>query len=805
MDHASDSGSAAVRAASLEAFITLLGASQTHGVVRNLLPALGNLIHDKSEKVRLATVKMLLCVKEIPGIRFYHVVPADQLSARFVAEASLHRSPRNVVARELTALMLNSYFPQGPNATTNIQLKRTVTYLVTDPAAASVFYANLPDHLEVESVVKFILLLFSCLKSAVRVDQAAQLKASQKQKKRRHRPSSKEATEDMEKLSASNTALMASLADTIDVLWESIKSSLEKTVNKSSRNLLEENFFADQILVDILSHFEQKGLEHASLNDAVETSCRNESFQTCASLMACTARLGPKSKSEIFSFVSESMAALAKDSARTLPLVCSYLAFLCNSEDKTDEVASVLAKSVEHSMGEDIDFLAASLGSSAGGRRRSSLRSSGANTSGAIPVLLGPQLVWNVLECVLQGSSSACRSIRDALLASEAGTSSMQKAFQKGIRFVERLLGSDCGRTFQLEQIEYAILSCEMYGRFALHKQALLVKAGEEEATFNRQVEILLKWTTDKVIPAFMKLSDEAEADLRDLDLSLISETRDSMAPPGSPIASPPKQKANISRTPEAMRALSASMVEGRSENDPAVIFAVNVARSLLANSCRIAAELLAMGSSEIDDMAVASVGWCKVFDQDEQLDETLYRSFLTLAVHLCKASNNFDLLEELLVECNGGLGLEDTKRKALSSIVRVRPDEIVEIFFAVSDRLLKSNKGVISQSDVKATEVEDVWADRGSIQTLLDVIVGNGMCLLKLGKSLVAKLLGNKDGDGEASPTTIFQAKCLSLVAAKTKNGHAFAQILDDFDPEKMENDVARDALSAVLEAAAA
>ena len=227
MSHASDASSSAVRVSALEAVTKLLEAPQSHAVLRALLPSLGNLIHDKVERVRLAAVRMLLKIKETRGIRFYHVVPVDHLTARLSEERLLHDNPRNPIAKELTALMLNSYFPQGPNVSGADQLKRSLAFFVTDPSAAIVFYANLVDLLDVEPVVKFIVMLLTCLKSAVDFDESDQVQSSQKQKKRRRygskEPSEGSKTTDPKSLSASNTSLMSALTETICILLESEK------------------------------------------------------------------------------------------------------------------------------------------------------------------------------------------------------------------------------------------------------------------------------------------------------------------------------------------------------------------------------------------------------------------------------------------------------------------------------------------------------------------------------------------------------------------------------------------------------
>ena len=64
MQHASDASSALVRAQSINGITFLLEVPASHGVLRPLLPYIGNLIHDVTERVRLAVVKMLITVSK---------------------------------------------------------------------------------------------------------------------------------------------------------------------------------------------------------------------------------------------------------------------------------------------------------------------------------------------------------------------------------------------------------------------------------------------------------------------------------------------------------------------------------------------------------------------------------------------------------------------------------------------------------------------------------------------------------------------------------------------------------------------
>jgi len=229
-EHASDASSSAVRAAAVNSISLLLEAEESHAVLRALLPLIGNLIHDKVERVRLATVKLLLQVKKINGIKYYHIVPVEHLQGRLAEEGT--PNPHGPVASALTELMINSYCPQGPNVSGTDQVKRTIAFLTADPLAAYVFYSNVASHLSVGSVAKLAAMLLRCLCASVDTDKAkmAELQAKKGKKRRRYGKQQDNDEEDDDgedgetTLTAANTSLMASLARTICCLWESVSS-----------------------------------------------------------------------------------------------------------------------------------------------------------------------------------------------------------------------------------------------------------------------------------------------------------------------------------------------------------------------------------------------------------------------------------------------------------------------------------------------------------------------------------------------------------------------------------------------------
>ena len=233
-----DKSSAIVRASAISSITLLLEAPSTHAVLGTMLPSFKFMIHDKSEKVRLAMVNMLLKIKKIPGIKYYHVVPVEHLLARLAVEATGNLNPCGPVPSSLTNLMQNSYFPQGEGISGSEQVRRTLSFLSSYPESACVFYKNLPSHLSINSICKLIAMLFKCLIAAVETETKGSQDISTNggcgSRKRRSKESNslnvtKSRIDNQNgkgrpgcTLIASNTTLMVSITETICSLWETV-------------------------------------------------------------------------------------------------------------------------------------------------------------------------------------------------------------------------------------------------------------------------------------------------------------------------------------------------------------------------------------------------------------------------------------------------------------------------------------------------------------------------------------------------------------------------------------------------------
>lgn len=93
-----------VRLSTLNGIIYLLGNPQSHEIMKVLLPRLGHMILDSVLSVRVATVDLLLLLRDIPGFQFNKVVDLDML-----LNALADDEP--IMAQKITQLLMPSYFP----------------------------------------------------------------------------------------------------------------------------------------------------------------------------------------------------------------------------------------------------------------------------------------------------------------------------------------------------------------------------------------------------------------------------------------------------------------------------------------------------------------------------------------------------------------------------------------------------------------------------------------------------------------------------------------------------------------------
>jgi condensin-2 complex subunit G2 len=451
--HASDASSAAVRAGAVIGITKIIENPQSHAVLRELLPNIGNLIHDKSEKVRLAVVRLLWHVKESKaGIKFFHIVPPDHLMARLAAETPTN----NAVALSLTSLLLKSYFPQNKKSPTNAEhqpglpliIVRTLTFLRNDPDAAAVFYANIAKCLEIDVVTAFIVKLWRCMLNAVHIVLQAPSSSTTRSgkhcdnKRRRHNkdqdnepapnPNESRTEQQDDLLNATDSELMANLAETICILWKSVESNLDET----GRQFLIDAFSGPENfnLTHILDFFERE--QQALVLDDDNEERKNHFHRVKAALLQCAGRL-PAQEHLVERFTNK----IRSESDENT--IVSHLALLC-LWDRTGDVANSLAVAIragleDASSCEDSFILSPDYNN--GRKRQCKTRNRNLDKSPSHGLIeLDSMVALKVLDVVLRGADASSTAAREAIFQCADATSTIEATLSQGQFHAERIL-----------------------------------------------------------------------------------------------------------------------------------------------------------------------------------------------------------------------------------------------------------------------------------------------------------------------------------------------------------------------------
>ncbi len=140
----------------------------SYDYLKDRLVELSPLLHDTSERVRVEFVEVLLRISRIKLIRFYDVVPIEDLLNRLVIDSSAQ------VRKRISRLLLPSYFPEHREV--GIQIERCQFMLEANVEAARVFYAFMPELVEnIQASAAFAVSLYEFLHFALVEDKKPRL------------------------------------------------------------------------------------------------------------------------------------------------------------------------------------------------------------------------------------------------------------------------------------------------------------------------------------------------------------------------------------------------------------------------------------------------------------------------------------------------------------------------------------------------------------------------------------------------------------------------------------------------------
>jgi len=230
-----DTSSSAVRVAVFQGLKFLLDNRLSHPLLKPLLGNLQDLVHDSAERVRVAFLDVLLLVKGLKAIKFWNIVPLEQLLCQLEVEQSA------AVIRRIVKLLVNSFHPTGKGA--DVQVTRCSALWKSNPIAARKFYQYVHLHSTVSATGKFVVFLCHCLvKFAQKEGDESNLSLENDTQENIDSAENKENADSLENEDTFDTGVLAGMAETIAICWGGIKDKLDKSGNEATKTKLVEKF-----------------------------------------------------------------------------------------------------------------------------------------------------------------------------------------------------------------------------------------------------------------------------------------------------------------------------------------------------------------------------------------------------------------------------------------------------------------------------------------------------------------------------------------------------------------------------------
>jgi len=345
---------------------------------------------------------MLLEVRQTKGFKFYHIIPVELLLARLAAEGEGSRP----VASRLTGLLLDSYFPQGQQITGAIQVQRTLSLLSsnsTDENASLIF------------------------------------------------------------LTASNTAVMKTIAEVIWYLWNSITENLSSPGNEVCKESLFEAF-SSATVAEIYTYFENKiGRQNDNPSTYLVTYLNDDCLNVCSALLRCAAMV-PEENLEAFSKHLKSV--MSNSEEQRCPIYLSLPISLLCLWGHQNEVLQSLAFSINAGPGKIPNRAGLPTLTKKKKNRKKSKIGEGFEVIFVMPAVSAIQILGNMLS----GSDPIYFSSRKQILCCEEGINDIIAALKNQIFSIEEALkpAVRCDTALMLINQRFSILSRITVVRFAL-------------------------------------------------------------------------------------------------------------------------------------------------------------------------------------------------------------------------------------------------------------------------------------------------------------------------------------------------
>ncbi|NXN84882.1 CNDG2 protein, partial [Bombycilla garrulus] len=220
-DLACDVTSDDVRCSVFKCLPIILDNQLSHPLLEQLLPVTKYSLHDKSEKVRVAFVEVLLKVKATKAAKFWNICPMEHLLSRLEADS-------RPVSRRIVNLLVNSFFPTAQPE--EVWCERCVTLIQMNPAAARKFYQYACEFTAPTNIAKLMLTIRRCLNACIQKAMKESLNDSGEdddddEKEDRSEKENSSVLDNV--LSVDDVASMAGLLEITVILWRSIHKALD--------------------------------------------------------------------------------------------------------------------------------------------------------------------------------------------------------------------------------------------------------------------------------------------------------------------------------------------------------------------------------------------------------------------------------------------------------------------------------------------------------------------------------------------------------------------------------------------------
>ncbi|KAK3582983.1 hypothetical protein CHS0354_027108 [Potamilus streckersoni] len=229
-----DAASPEVRETVLKGLCILLKNHLSHLFLKPILPEIKNVIHDTSERVRIAMMELLMVIKGLRAIKYWNVVPVNHLLARLACDSA-------PVVRRIMKLIFNSFMPM--DQTGSVKIFRIKTLIESNPAAARQFFKYISQHMDLNETAKYMILLCRSVLVCIKEDSAAK-------KSEEGDSNSREKTKDVgmgegedkgededsdvedSELTMKNVPVLRMLIEGLAIIWTTIGKDIQKPQNE---------------------------------------------------------------------------------------------------------------------------------------------------------------------------------------------------------------------------------------------------------------------------------------------------------------------------------------------------------------------------------------------------------------------------------------------------------------------------------------------------------------------------------------------------------------------------------------------